>query len=82
MKVSIEDSIREKFTCVKCKHEYCMTKKGAMTGTGFSKMFDVQHTEFLFVSCMNCGYVEVFDPEILEGKRKELSTFLDIFFGG
>ncbi len=53
-----------------------------MTGTGLSKMFDIQHNHFLFVSCEGCGYVEVYDPSVLEGKsRGELGTVLDILFG-
>jgi predicted nucleic-acid-binding Zn-ribbon protein len=35
-----------------------------------------------FVSCLNCGFVEVYNPSILDGKtRGELTTILDILFG-
>ncbi len=30
-----------------------------MTGTGFSKMFDIQHNQFLVVYCANCGYSKI-----------------------
>ncbi|NOU90570.1 hypothetical protein GC102_33265 [Paenibacillus sp. LMG 31460] len=47
-----------------------------------SKMFDIQNNHFLFVSCENCGYVEVYNPNVLEGKsRGQLGTVLDILFG-
>ncbi|MBB3129598.1 putative nucleic-acid-binding Zn-ribbon protein [Paenibacillus rhizosphaerae] len=52
-----------------------------MTGTGLSKMFEIQHIHYLFVSCKHCGNVEVFNPDILEGKNKgQLGTILDILF--
>ncbi|MCM3718050.1 zinc ribbon domain-containing protein [Fictibacillus phosphorivorans] len=52
-----------------------------MTGSGLSKLLDIQHNHFLFVSCMNCGYVEVYNPDVLEGKKGQLSSILDILFG-
>ncbi|MCR8644468.1 zinc ribbon domain-containing protein [Paenibacillus sp. N1-5-1-14] len=81
--LSIQDMIQDKFKCAKCKCEECRIKEVAMTGTGLSKMFDIQHNHYLFVSCMNCGYVEMYDPEVLEGKKTgKLGTVLDILFGG
>ncbi|WP_425590373.1 zinc ribbon domain-containing protein [Fictibacillus enclensis] len=77
----VEDKIREKFKCVKCGHGRCKTKELAMTGSGLSKLLDLQHNHFLFVSCENCGYVEVYNPSILEGKKGQLGTILDLFFG-
>ncbi len=79
----IEDMISNKFKCVKCKHEECSMKEVAMSGTGLSKLFDIEHNHYLFVSCLNCAYVEIFDPSILQGKKAgQAGTILDIFFGG
>lgn len=77
----VEQEIQSKFKCVKCAHTSCLTKEVAMTGTGLSKMFDIQHNHFLFVSCQHCGYVEVYNPSILEEKKGQLGSILDIFFG-
>ncbi|MCM3002958.1 zinc ribbon domain-containing protein [Priestia koreensis] len=77
----VENAISDRFKCVKCEHTSCRTKRVAMTGTGLSKMFDIQHNQFLFVSCNNCGYVEVYNPEILEGKKGQLGNILDVLFG-
>jgi predicted nucleic-acid-binding Zn-ribbon protein len=33
------------------------------------------------VSCRNCGYTEIYNPEVLEGK-KHLGSILDVLFGG
>nr|WP_243735162.1 zinc ribbon domain-containing protein [Paenibacillus turpanensis] len=75
--------MKERFKCVKCGHSECEVKEVAMTGTGISKLFDFQHNHFLFVSCYYCGYVEVYNPDILAGKKSgKLGTVLDILFGG
>jgi uncharacterized protein len=80
--MSIEALVQERFKCVKCQGTMCQTKEVAMTGTGLSKMFDIQHNHFLFVSCSNCGYVEVYNSRILSGKsRGQLGTIMDILFG-
>ncbi|MCQ6264303.1 zinc ribbon domain-containing protein [Fictibacillus sp. WQ 8-8] len=77
----VTDEIRSRFKCVKCQHDQCQTKELAMTGSGLSKLLDIQHNHYLFVSCENCGYVEVYNPSILEGKKGQLGTIMDIFFG-
>jgi predicted nucleic-acid-binding Zn-ribbon protein len=80
--MNIESVIQDKYKCVKCNGTSCLIKEVAMTGTGLSKMFDIQHNHFLFVSCENCGYVEVYNPRILEGKsRGQLGTIMDVLFG-
>jgi uncharacterized protein len=77
----VEDAIKSKFKCQKCSRTACNTKELAMTGSGLSKLLDIQHNHFLFVSCMNCGYVEVYNPNVLEGKKGQLSSVLDVLFG-
>ncbi|WP_426450205.1 zinc ribbon domain-containing protein [Paenibacillus sp. S-38] len=80
--MKLEDAIHEKFKCVKCSGNICYIKEVAMTGTGLSKLFDIQNNHYLFVSCQNCGYVEVYNPRVLEGKsRGQLGTVLDLLFG-
>ncbi len=81
--LSATDMIINNFKCSRCSHTECMTKEVAMTGTGFSKVFDIQHNHFLFVSCYNCGFVEIYNPSILNGKKSgQLGTIMDILFGG
>lgn len=78
----IEDMIEERFVCCKCRGDLCEIKEVSMSGSGLSKMFDIQHNHFLFVSCTNCGYVEVFNPDIIRGKKSgQLGSLLDVFFG-
>jgi len=79
--VSIDEQLSERFVCAKCTHRGATTKRITATGAGLSKLFDIQHNQFVTVSCRNCGYTEVFNPEVLEGKRA-LGSILDVIFGG
>ncbi|MFD0618558.1 zinc ribbon domain-containing protein [Paenibacillus sp. GCM10027629] len=63
--------------CIKCGSNDAGTKEVAMTGTGLSKMFDIQKNEFVVVFCNNCGYSEFYNRESSVG-----SNILDLFFGG
>ncbi|WP_240455849.1 zinc ribbon domain-containing protein [Virgibacillus sp. Bac332] len=47
-----------------------------MTGTGLSKMFDMQHNQFIVVYCKNCGYSEFYNKKSSTG-----SNIFDLFFG-
>jgi predicted nucleic-acid-binding Zn-ribbon protein len=76
-----EELLATRFRCAKCKSQGGTTKRFAVTGTGLSKFFDIQHNKFIAVSCNNCGYTEVYNPEVLEGKDK-LGTIVDVLFGG
>ena len=50
-------------------------------GAGISKIFDIEHNQFVTASCTNCGFTEIYNPEVLEGKR-HLGSIFDILFGG
>ncbi|UPM55856.1 zinc ribbon domain-containing protein [Gottfriedia acidiceleris] len=77
-----EELLKDRFVCSKCKYTQAKTKEVSMSGSGLSKLLDIDYNHFLFVSCLNCGFVEVYNPSILEGKtRGELTTILDILFG-
>lgn len=74
-------ALENRFVCARCGHQDGSAREVAMTGPGFSKLLDVQHNHYLFVSCQRCGHVEVFDPAILLGKRPGgLGTLLDLLF--
>lgn len=77
-----KETLITRFKCTKCSHAECTAQEVAMTGTGLSKLFDVQHRHFLFVSCTHCGFVEIYNPDILNGKKSgQLGTIMDILFG-
>ncbi|CAH0296210.1 hypothetical protein SRABI96_04435 [Peribacillus sp. Bi96] len=62
--------------CMKCGSNDATKKDVAMTGTGLSKMFDVQNNQFTVVYCKNCGYSEFYNKQSSAG-----SNLLDLFFG-
>ncbi|MED3662041.1 zinc ribbon domain-containing protein [Ureibacillus sp. FSL K6-8385] len=63
--------------CLKCGSRNAATKEVAMTGTGLSKLFDIQHHQFVVVYCKDCGYSEFYHKE-----SSMASNILDLFFGG
>ncbi len=74
--------MKDKFVCSKCQQTNAKIKEVSMSGAGLTKLFDIDYNYYLYVSCLNCGCVEVYNPSILEGKtHDELSTILDILFG-
>lgn len=62
--------------CIKCGCPDARTKEVAMTGTGLSKLFDIQHNQFTVVYCTNCGYSEFYNKDSSVGMN-----ILDLFFG-
>ncbi|WP_164214587.1 zinc ribbon domain-containing protein [Virgibacillus sp. YIM 98842] len=67
--------MKENKGCFKCGSVEVDTKEVAMTGTGLSKMFDMQHNHFLAVFCKDCGYTEFYNKESSKG-----SNIVDLFF--
>jgi predicted nucleic-acid-binding Zn-ribbon protein len=51
----------------------------AMSGTGLSRLFEVQPYRYAFVTCQACGYTEVFNLKVLEG-RDDLGEVLEVLF--
>ena len=62
--------------CMKCGSKNAGQKEVSMTGTGLSKMFDIQHNQFIVVFCKNCGYSEFYNKQ-----SSTASNVLDLFFG-
>ncbi|WP_144919998.1 zinc ribbon domain-containing protein [Halorubrum salsamenti] len=60
--------------CPKCGHEETETDEIATSGTGLTKMFDVQNRKFVVVSCANCGYSELY-------KGQSKGNAIDFFIG-
>lgn len=66
---SIEES-----GCPKCGHEEAEVDEIATTGSGASKLFDVQNRRFQVVSCTRCGYSELY-------RGQDADVILDLFVG-
>ena len=77
--MSIKEQLAEAFICVKCSSQGGRAETLAMTGTGISRLLEIQHHRYVFVSCHNCGYTETYNLRTLQGKDS-LGTFLEILF--
>ena len=77
----VEQELSSKFVCPKCKNRGADAERLAMSGTGFSRFFDIQPFRYIFVSCRNCGFTEIYNLKTLEGKD-DLGTLIDILFSG
>lgn len=76
---SVEQKLAEAFVCAKCHNHGGHAEQLAMSGTGLSRLFEVQPYRYAFVSCINCGYTEVYNLSTLAGKDN-LGTILEILF--
>lgn len=69
------------FVCAKCQRRGAHVEKLAMSGTGLSRLLEFQPYRYAYASCHNCGYTEVYNLRVLEGKD-DLGSFLDLLFAG
>lgn len=60
--------------CPKCGGTETETDEIATSGTGLTKMFDVQNRRFVVVSCADCGYSELY-------KGQSSGNAIDFFLG-
>ncbi|RKD93295.1 zinc ribbon domain-containing protein [Halopiger aswanensis] len=60
--------------CPKCGHTETEMDEIATTGSGLSKMFDIQNRKFMVVSCTNCGYSELY-------RGQTSGNMVDLFLG-
>ena len=75
----VDEALASSFVCQKCGKRGAHAERLTMSGTGLSRLFEVQPYRYAFVSCNNCGYTEVYDLRALEGKDN-VGTFLEILF--
>ena len=76
---STEGQLSEAFHCTKCSHRGAHVEKLSMSGTGLSRLFEIQPYRYAFASCHNCGYTEIYNLATLEGKD-DLGDILDAIF--
>lgn len=75
----LDRRLSESFVCSKCGEQGARVEHLAMSGTGLSRLFEVQSYRYAFVSCRNCGYTEVYNLQMLEG-RDDIGTILEVLF--
>lgn len=76
---NVEQALSDAFRCPKCNSQGAHVEKLSMSGTGISRLLEVQVYRYAFASCHNCGYTEVYNLRVLEGKDN-LGTVLEILF--
>lgn len=77
---AIEGQFAARFVCPKCQHRGAATDRINTTGSGLSRFFDVQNRRFLAVSCTQCGYTELYNLNVIDG-RGLAADILDLLFG-
>jgi predicted nucleic-acid-binding Zn-ribbon protein len=75
----LDQILAQKFVCAHCDQSGAHVERLAMAGTGISRFLEIQRYRYAFVSCLNCGYTEVWNLKMLE-KRDNLGEFLEILF--
>jgi hypothetical protein len=60
--------------CPKCGHTDAEVDDIATTGTGLSRLFDIQNRRYRAVTCTRCGYTEFY-------KGRTPSEVVDLFIG-
>jgi predicted nucleic-acid-binding Zn-ribbon protein len=74
-----DQMLEQAFRCPRCSSQGAHVERLAMSGTGISRLFEIQKYRYAFVSCDSCGYTEIFDLGVLEG-QDDLGTFLEVLF--
>ena len=75
----LDQTLAQKFICPRCGTKQGHVERLAMSGTGLSRLLEIQTYRYAFVSCTNCGYTEIFNLMMLEGKDN-LGELLEILF--
>ena len=78
---TVEGKITARFCCSKCEHTGCSTKRLSMSGSGLSRLFDVQNNFYLAVACRQCGLTNFYDMNLLEKRGGITSAAIDLMFG-
>lgn len=58
---------QKQFVCIKCGCRQYETDQFQATGGNFAKFFDIQNKKFLTVSCVDCGYTEIYRAQTSSG---------------
>ncbi len=65
------------YTCMKCGNHHYEVDEFCATGTGFSKLFDVQNKKFTTITCTKCKYTEIY-----KGSTSDLENIFDFLISG
>jgi predicted nucleic-acid-binding Zn-ribbon protein len=74
-----EEELGKAFICEKCGNHGGDVERLAMSGTGISRLLEIQPYRYAYVSCQHCGYTEIYNLRTLEGKD-DLGMVLEVIF--
>lgn len=77
--MTTEEKLGKAFICEKCGSHGGHVERLAMSGTGISRLLEIQPYRYAYVSCNHCGYTEIYNLRTLEGKD-DLGTILEVIF--
>lgn len=60
------------YTCLKCGNRKADADEIRTTGSGFSKLFNIQNRKFSTVSCSRCGFTELYKKGMSGGASNVL----------
>ena len=67
----------EKYVCPKCENNGYEVDEFCATGSGISKLFDVQNRRFTTITCTKGKYTEMY-----KGTTIDLENIFDFLIGG
>lgn len=76
---TVLEQLGQAFHCPKCDQKGAKVEKLSISGTGISRLLEIQPYRYAFASCNNCGYTEIYNLTTLEGKD-DVGDILDIIF--
>jgi predicted nucleic-acid-binding Zn-ribbon protein len=76
---SVLEQLGQAFQCPKCDQKGAKVEKLSISGTGISRLLEIQPYRYAFASCNNCSYTEIYNLTTLEGKD-DVGDILDIIF--
>ena len=79
MAKKLDQLLANEFKCPKCSNKGARVERLAMSGTSLSRFMEIQAHRYAFASCLNCGYTEVYNLRILEG-RDDIGNILEVLF--
>ncbi|MCS7385416.1 MAG: zinc ribbon domain-containing protein [archaeon GB-1867-005] len=70
----------DKWVCPKCGCSDVDVNEHAFTGSGFTRLIDLQCYEYLAVTCRKCGYTEFYSKAVLKDEETAFQI-LDLILG-
>lgn len=63
----MENTHKQQYVCQKCGCQQYEADQFQATGGNFAKIFDIQNKKFVTVSCVRCGYTELYKAQSSDG---------------